>query len=376
MNHGKAENLLAEARKIARKVDSWIAFSNALSDPRGGLVARYFPDEDERKAFLQSPQYAQVNQLLLETIERTGLIPQPVVGKSGKFLVRLPRTLHAALEREAEQEGVSLNQLAATKLTVGLGESMGVSPIIEAFHKVHDGYSTERVVVDPALNERFIQTCREFGLIQSEYQLNHSLFNLRKSTKALVPPTTKPTKLGDYDHYEFASEIAFRHLQRKEGVTLDRVLCDPKYRKEFDDIAQRLAPSFSLLQLRWAALNLRKSHRLRPNEPKVELCDLVSAGSVPQLKPEEIPAFPGIYVFYEQARPLFAGETAELRTRFMLHLETSQRMGLPLWLGLNLHESLTLKYMALPSAVQKERLNWLMQFVNAERPLFNYQLAA
>jgi antitoxin HicB len=35
---------------------------------------------------------------------------------SGKFLVRVPRSLHARLAREATQQGVSLNQWAATKL--------------------------------------------------------------------------------------------------------------------------------------------------------------------------------------------------------------------------------------------------------------------
>jgi predicted HicB family RNase H-like nuclease len=45
-------------------------------------------------------------------------IPEPRAGKhySGRFLLRIPRTLHAELAREAEREGVSLNQYAATTL--------------------------------------------------------------------------------------------------------------------------------------------------------------------------------------------------------------------------------------------------------------------
>jgi predicted RNase H-like HicB family nuclease len=35
---------------------------------------------------------------------------------SGRFLVRLPRGLHAALAQEAEREGVSLNQFVTTAL--------------------------------------------------------------------------------------------------------------------------------------------------------------------------------------------------------------------------------------------------------------------
>lgn len=40
---------------------------------------------------------------------------------SGRFLQRLPKTLHARLSARAEYEGVSLNTLAATFIAEGLG---------------------------------------------------------------------------------------------------------------------------------------------------------------------------------------------------------------------------------------------------------------
>src|SRR5689334_8095576 len=45
-------------------------------------------------------------------------IPEPrgAASHSGRFLLRIPRTLHAELAHEAEQEGVSLNQFAANAL--------------------------------------------------------------------------------------------------------------------------------------------------------------------------------------------------------------------------------------------------------------------
>jgi antitoxin HicB len=39
---------------------------------------------------------------------------------SGKFNVRVPKSLHAALASEAEAEGVSLNQLVVAKLALHL----------------------------------------------------------------------------------------------------------------------------------------------------------------------------------------------------------------------------------------------------------------
>ncbi|MDR1481159.1 MAG: type II toxin-antitoxin system HicB family antitoxin [Synergistaceae bacterium] len=46
-------------------------------------------------------------------------VPSPLdVGKySGKFVVRLPKSLHARLAIEAEREGISLNQYALYKLS-------------------------------------------------------------------------------------------------------------------------------------------------------------------------------------------------------------------------------------------------------------------
>lgn len=67
--------------------------------------------------------YNNLNEALegyIETkIENNLEIPFPVTqgNFSGKFLVRLPKSLHMRLSIEAEKEGVSLNQYALYKLT-------------------------------------------------------------------------------------------------------------------------------------------------------------------------------------------------------------------------------------------------------------------
>ena len=76
INQEKAKQLVAEAKKIARRADSWISLSNALSDPQGGLIAQYFPEPDQRQEFLRSPEYEELNQLLLRTIKKKGLYPR------------------------------------------------------------------------------------------------------------------------------------------------------------------------------------------------------------------------------------------------------------------------------------------------------------
>ncbi|TCJ01588.1 type II toxin-antitoxin system HicB family antitoxin [Cytobacillus praedii] len=60
-----------------------------------------------------------VLEMYIETkLEHGDPIPEPVDNEySGKFVVRLPKTLHKHLALMAEEEGVSLNQYALYKLT-------------------------------------------------------------------------------------------------------------------------------------------------------------------------------------------------------------------------------------------------------------------
>ena len=48
-----------------------MSLSNAITDPQGGLLAQYFPDAEQRQAFLCSPEYEELNRLLLRLINRT-----------------------------------------------------------------------------------------------------------------------------------------------------------------------------------------------------------------------------------------------------------------------------------------------------------------
>jgi hypothetical protein len=83
MNQEVAKQLVAEAKKIARRVDSWISLSNALDDPHGGLISRYFPNMVDRREFLSSPEYEELNQLLVRAIKRKGLYPRSGNGSNG-----------------------------------------------------------------------------------------------------------------------------------------------------------------------------------------------------------------------------------------------------------------------------------------------------
>jgi HicB family len=114
----RAQELLTLERRLAETPGlTWVEANNAVYGP-GGPFARLFPSTRDRAAFAKMEESRQLDQLI------DGL-PEPPVGPerreySGKFNVRVPKSLHAALASEAEAEGVSLNQLVVTKLALRL----------------------------------------------------------------------------------------------------------------------------------------------------------------------------------------------------------------------------------------------------------------
>jgi predicted HicB family RNase H-like nuclease len=115
-----ADKVLKEAREIARSVETWADLCNALFNPVDGVLTSAFPTPSERAKFVKTEQYKKIQDLIETAIESTGLVEGATPKKSGRFVVRLPQSLHVALEQEAKQEGVSLNQLVVAKLAAQL----------------------------------------------------------------------------------------------------------------------------------------------------------------------------------------------------------------------------------------------------------------
>jgi site-specific DNA-methyltransferase (adenine-specific) len=134
--------------------------------------------------------------------------------------------------------------------------------LIEALKNTHRGYSVDRVVADPILNEDFQNACDRLKLGGSPVERNRFLFRLRKTgrIKRAGVFTEKETKLDwkRMDMFLHASEIAWKETSDLYDASLDDILCDPRLASEFDRIASRFAPDFTLLEYRWGALKLRK----------------------------------------------------------------------------------------------------------------------
>ncbi len=185
--------------------------------------------------------------------------------------------------------------------------------IKKAFLATREGYSADRVIADPHLNREFLEACARLGLDDSAYQINKSLFRLRKSSRLNLPRASKRTELADVWIVAPASEIAARTMFFRTGLSVDSLLCHPRLAKEFDQLARSLVPNHPPLHYRWAALNVRKRgssgdpERLRAQrfEWPMALAFNEEAGSAL--------GQPGLFALSEGAEFAYIGESSNIR---------------------------------------------------------------
>jgi hypothetical protein len=381
----KVERIFASASTAASSAESWADLSNALFDPMDGLVAKAYPTREEREGFVKTDQYRAIRRLVDDAVQRTGLVEgSKPKKKSGRFVVRVPSSLHEALENEAQAEGVSLNQLVLTKLAVQMSKlASGSMPemalIAQAYLEVRDGYSIDRVVADPELDRGFLRRCRELDLRGTDFDLNWKLFTGRKNKCFADLPKTKKYTPSPKDEFDFSSEIGIRFVQEqirmRDGreVSLDKIICDPDLAAEFDRIAEKLAPGFTPLDYRWVALGVRKAagrYALKAQTIKLPAFDLL--GPTHGLRSSRITSEQGLYFFRCEDEPLFVGETDNLRQRIERHFDLGGASGLPDWLYDRGSRSISLGIIPLPNVPPTERKIFELGEIHAFKPFFNY----
>jgi hypothetical protein len=137
------------------------------------------------------------------------------------------------------------------------------SQIREAFLNCsRDGYSLDRCIADDELRRRVVSACEKAVPGRSEQEYLWDLQNQRKASLL----GKHATKRDSFRHREYcrAAAIAARDVEVQHNATVDRLLCDPAIRKEFDRIATEIAPAVEPVRLRLAALALRKTSKLKP----------------------------------------------------------------------------------------------------------------
>lgn len=126
----RAVRALHAAQSIAPNCRTWVELHNALFG-LGGVCPQLFTSESDRIEFSRTPQFGEIHACIDRIRLRDGdpsSLALDLATANGRILVRVPRSLHAALLAEARAEGVSLNQLCMAKLCTHLRAATVVMP--------------------------------------------------------------------------------------------------------------------------------------------------------------------------------------------------------------------------------------------------------
>ena len=255
--------------------------------------------------------------------------------------------------------------------------------IIEAFGNSSRGYSTDRLIADPILNEDFQMHCDRLSIPGSCAERNRFLFRARKAGKFnTYNVQTKLRTNIDWKQistYIYASEIAWRQIANKYCMSLEEIFCDPRIAAQFDDLASKFAPGFQPLDYRWAAMKLRKEgsyarKRAALRAPKDFGIAQMNHGLkkqkgilVSDLKINSIDSGPGVYLIREpDGKALYAGETNQLAARLTRTFDESG----PRSQWLQRSEALEIFYQPVESIADYPfaRQSWLLKW---HRPQWN-----
>ncbi|MEM9644960.1 MAG: DNA methyltransferase, partial [Planctomycetota bacterium] len=215
--------------------------------------------------------------------------------------------------------------------------------LLRAFGKSNRGFSVDRLVADPILNEDFQTQCDRLDVPGTPAERNRFLFRMRKAghLKRAGIETKKRTRFdwNEMDPFLHAAEIAWRSVSELYAdAGLDEILCDPRLAAKFDEVAGQFAAGYSALEYRWAALKLRKErHQIRarfdsttPKSLGLRKFKTKDFVSLKKLDWGDLEDQPGVYAIrHGDDDFLYAGEAMRLRSRLSVQLAEAARAAWP-----------------------------------------------
>lgn len=275
------------------------------------------------QGFELSKQYVRMIKKRLKSIN----VGDPLDGPENPAL-SAPRTKKGRqLKRPTAEPKVSTSPVVARanislgQVAVANGELM--TAVAEAFMASHQGYSADRVIADPALNEPFLENCRRLGLPGSERDWNHLLLNVRKRGGLSSIDTSRRTTVrrAMMEPFVFASEIAWRRVAKDNSdCSLDEILCDPTMATRFEDLAAQIAPGRSAFEYRWAALAVRKDAKQGESLIGTIGADFAK-GDRRRLKLSKLPDMSGHYLILAPGTRFFVGYSRSFRACPLLEFD-------------------------------------------------------
>src|SRR3569623_3255314 len=112
---GEKEQLVHRtAQELFEQSPDWVTFFRSVLGV-GGVVRENYKTTDEMQMFEQTPEYAEVQQMMARLRERSGDLP-PTKEPTRVITVRLPHSLHESLRLAAHERRTRMNKLCISKL--------------------------------------------------------------------------------------------------------------------------------------------------------------------------------------------------------------------------------------------------------------------
>ncbi|MCK4795069.1 MAG: site-specific DNA-methyltransferase [Desulfobacteraceae bacterium] len=144
------------------------------------------------------------------------------------------------------------------------------SAVMRAFFSVNNGESTDEVILNDSLRNAFVKACdKELTKLslrrRKESDYNWTLEIMRKEGKLGRVVNRKKRMASSVKDIEFkrAKEVARKIIDAGLPKEIDRIMCDPVLRRNFDQKTKKIAPKIDLYLVRKAALNYRKKGLLQ-----------------------------------------------------------------------------------------------------------------
>ena len=240
--------------------------------------------------------------------------------------------------------------------------------VTKAYLLTRQGFSSDRVLADPAINKAFVKACSDLGVEDTVFHLNLVLIGLRKHNK--LKAKSKRSLVPDQWRYAVASEIAARVMYYRHHVSVDTTLAHPEWVKEFDRVAASITPGFSPFEYRWAALNMRKKGSNSKIKPKV-IEDLDWSKRVRFDAVNHLPSEEGVYTLYEEEACLFVAGTEDLRESMEGQQTIAQAKLFEPALWRPNVDRLSWRYVRMPDTNSDYRFGVVRSLVGRWEPIFN-----
>jgi hypothetical protein len=201
--------------------------------------------------------------------------------------------------------------------------------VVRAFEDVRNGAPTDELLWNKHLARSLASRCRAIGLDAPQSYLIRRLITVRKNAPrykehgiGILPTTKKESHPSIVPEFAHVVEFALVRLRFRYGSSIDDILMDESLGDKFEELAHQIAPSLSSKDLRLGALYIRKNRVMKRKDlATLDALDIAvidsswqASTSLAELRPDDIPASPGLIGLKEEGRYLYISHNKNIQS--------------------------------------------------------------